>query len=73
MQEGAGWEMGAGTRTKGRTKEGAGVSARRGRVGDGEKSGGRDKDKSWHREKGKDKQMKETMQDKNKNEDIGVS
>ena len=42
MQEGAGWEMGAGTRTKARTKEGARVSARRGRVGDG----GRDKDKS---------------------------
>ena len=58
--------MGAGTRTKARTKEGAGKSARRGRVGDGEKSGGWDKGKSWHREKGKDKQMKETMQDKNK-------
>ena len=41
MQEGAGWEMGAGTRAKARTKEGARVSARRGRVGDG----GRDKDK----------------------------
>ena len=46
MQEGAGWNIGtrvgAVARTKARTKEGARVSARRGRVGDG----GRDKDKS---------------------------